>query len=149
LKRNALGAAGVDREAGGARSAERHARLAAASSGSDGHALVDAMVALLIIATTVVLSLNALGIARRAAMAANEVQRAHSLLRQLMMSAPRQFGAVDGRAAGFAWSVETSPTGAEAPVEVCRRAVRAINERSRRAYAISTLEVCPKPEDET
>lgn len=105
------------------------------------------MVALLIISTTIVLTLHALGTARRAAMAADEVQRAHTLLNHLMLSAPRQYEAANGQTDGFAWTVETTPTGAEAPVEVCRRFVRAVHPTSKRVYAFSTLETCPAPEE--
>jgi hypothetical protein len=101
------------------------------------------MVAMLILALTVVLGLRTLQQARQAADVAWEYRRAQSLLAQLMETAPRRYAESAGLRDGFRWTVETTATGAERPIEVCRRAVDLKNVRSGRTYGVSTLEACP------
>jgi hypothetical protein len=108
-----------------------------------GYALTDALVAMLILATSLVLSLAALGQARDAADVAWEVRRADALLAHLIETAPHRYAASSGETDGFSWTVETTATGAERPIEVCRRAVALENERSGRLYRGATQETCP------
>lgn len=108
-----------------------------------GYALADALVAVLILSMTLVLSLRALGQAREAADVAWEVRRAQALLAHLMEAAPHRYAPSAGESDGFTWTVETAITGAERPIEVCRRAVSVHSARSGRDYAAATLETCP------
>jgi len=98
---------------------------------------------MLILSLTLVMSLRTLGQARDAADAAWEVRRAHSLLAHLIEAAPHRYAPSAGESDGFAWTVQTTLTGAERPIEVCRRAVALKNERSGRTFAAATLETCP------
>jgi len=108
-----------------------------------GYALTDALVAMLILSLTLVMSLRALGPAGDAAEMAWEVRRADSLIAHLIEAAPHRYAPSAGTSDGFAWTVETTITGAERPVEVCRRAVALENALSGRTYAAATLETCP------
>lgn len=110
---------------------------------ADGYAVVDAMTAMLILALTVTLSLQAVGVGLDAARRTGELRGAEALLRALMIDGPRQFGAVEGRSGDFAWRLETQPTGAERPIELCRRAAAVASTRSLRRYAAVSLESCP------
>jgi hypothetical protein len=108
-----------------------------------GYALTDAMVAMLILAMTLVMSLRALGQARDVADVAWEVRRADSLIAHLIEAAPHRYATSAGASDGFGWTVETTTTGAERPVEVCHRTVALENRRSGRTYRAATLEACP------
>jgi len=109
----------------------------------DGFALTDALVAMLILSMTLVLSLTALGKARDVADVAWETRRAQSLLSHLIETAPHSFEPGAGVSDAFTWAVETTTTGADRPVAVCRRAVSLENRLSRRTYQAATLEACP------
>jgi len=110
---------------------------------SDGYALTDALVAMLILSTTLVLGLTALGQARQVADAAWEARRAEALVSYLLETAPHTYASTAGNNGAFAWTVETTGTGAERPIEVCRRAVALRAVRSGRTYGAATLETCP------
>ncbi|TAJ28467.1 hypothetical protein [Bosea sp. (in: a-proteobacteria)] len=97
----------------------------------------------MILALGLILSLQAVTQARHAAAMAWEVRRAHTLLTHLMESAPRSFDEQQGDSDGFSWRVEVQLTGAERPVEVCRRSTTLTNIRSGRNYSAATLEACP------
>jgi len=111
--------------------------------GVDGYALIDALVALFIMAMALILSLQATAQARRAATQAWEVRRAQTLLAHLAEIGPRSFEDTSGFSDGFAWRIETRTTGGERPIEVCRRKVRIDNVRSHRTYELATLTACP------
>jgi Tfp pilus assembly protein PilV len=109
-----------------------------------GFALVDALVALLLLSTTLIFCLDAVTQANRAAKAAAEVRRANTLLANLIDTAPSDLeNDLDGRTDGFDWRFETRTTGAERPIIVCRRLATAENRQTHRRYQISTLETCP------
>jgi len=108
-----------------------------------GYAVVDAMTAMLILALTAILSLQALDVTRKAAERTAELRGADALIGALLADGPRRFGAVEGRDAGFGWRLEIQATGADRPIELCRRAVELRSERSGRAYGAVTLETCP------
>jgi hypothetical protein len=108
-----------------------------------GYALTDALVAMLILSMALVLSLQTLGQARDAVDMAWEVRRAGALADYLLEAAPHRFAPSAGVQDQFSWRVETTLTGAERPVEVCRRAVALENQRTGRRYAAATLETCP------
>jgi hypothetical protein len=108
-----------------------------------GYALTDALVAMLILAMTLVMSLRALGQARDVADRAWEVRRAETLIAYLIEAAPHRYEASAGARDGFGWRVETTTTGAERPVEICHRTVALENRHSGRRYRAATLEACP------
>jgi hypothetical protein len=105
--------------------------------------MVDALVAMLIVAMTLGLSLQAVQQARGAAARAAEVRAACRLLAELMEYGPRDPSPETGARDGFRWRVTMETTGSERPIEVCRRAAELQHAVSGRRYASSTLEVCP------
>ena len=108
-----------------------------------GFAAIDALVGLMILAITLVLSFNALTVARDLAASAAEARRAGSLLSFLMESAPGVPGAAAGRAEAFDWRVETAPSGATVgAATLCRRTAQVTARASRRAYSMSALALC-------
>jgi hypothetical protein len=108
-----------------------------------GYAAVDALVALLILSTTLIMSFQALQQAGRTAQAAGEARRAQSLITFLLETSPRVLETRQGQQDGFSWRFETDATGAERPIEVCRRSVTLQSQASGRTYAAATLETCP------
>jgi len=124
---------------------ERH--VAEPSVGGDeGFAAIDAMVALVILSTTIILSLGAVETARRASVAAAEIRHATGLMQGLLETAPRQVGVVDGQADGFAYRVATAVSKtnpASQWVQLCDRTVSVRNVRTGRNYILADAEVCP------
>lgn len=118
----------------------RHQIPAAASS---GYAAVDALVALIILSLTVILSLGAFQTAARAARMAAEAEAAGALLAWLGDSEPKAFEGSAGTTPGFEWTVQTQPTASSALIDVCRRAVDLVGRRSGRHYGVVTLVTCP------
>jgi hypothetical protein len=114
--------------------------------GREGYAVVDALVALMIISLAAVLSFRALDQADRSAKSGQEVRRAQVLASRLMDAMPRTYKAATGETDGFTWRLETNPTGADRPIEVCHRWVKLTNVSTRRTYEIATLETCPLEE---
>ncbi|HEX4712061.1 hypothetical protein [Phenylobacterium sp.] len=104
---------------------------------------MDALVALLIFALTLVFSLQAGRQARTAADQASEVRQAHTLLAQLIETGPRRFEDTSGATGGFSWQVETRATGGERPIKICHRQAAVTNIRTNRVYRTATLETCP------
>lgn len=111
--------------------------------GERGYAVVDAMVALMILSVAAILSFRAVETARQAAASAWEVRRAQALLSHLMDTGPRTYTPSAGERDGFRWRLETSITAADRPVEICRRTVSLSHLRTRRTYDAATLETCP------
>lgn len=111
-----------------------------------GYVVVDAMVALMIIALATILSFRAIEGALQATTSAWEVRRAQALIGRLLDTAPRTYRPHEGATDGFSWRLETQLTGADRPIEICRRSVRLINLRTDRRYDAATLETCPLEE---
>ena len=109
-----------------------------------GHAVIDAMTALLILALTITLSLAVLQQARRVAERGSDVQTARNLIDELMAFGPRSFIPSSGAASGFAWRLETQVTGPERPIAVCRRAVDLTHVSSGKQYSAAPFTVCPE-----
>lgn len=108
-----------------------------------GFAAIDALVGLMILTVTIVLSLNALTVARDLTESANEARRAGSLLSFLVESAPGTPGAADGRAAAFDWRVRTEPTGVGVGGAIrCLRKAEVTARASHRLYAMSAMTIC-------
>ena len=113
------------------------------AAGSEGFASIDALVALMIIATTLCLTFPALNAARRAGAQADEIARADLLLSELSGRRDDRLGEVTGEADGFVWTARTQVTGMDRPIPVCRRAVALSSAASGRRYVASTLQPCP------
>jgi hypothetical protein len=122
-------------------SARRADRLAATTS--PGYAAVDAMVALIILSLTVILSLGAFQAASRATRRAVEIETARVLLGRVIESEPKDFAGSSGTAPGFAWTLQTQPTASNALIDVCRRAAEVVATSSGRRYGAVTLVACP------
>jgi len=108
-----------------------------------GYALVDAMVALLMLSLTLIFGLRAAGEARHAADQASEARRAQALMAGLLNRGPRTFSDSSGTTDAFSWSLQTRGTGADQPVAICHRAVALTGLASHRVYRAATLETCP------
>ena len=119
------------------------AKPARTGEAADGYAAVDALVALMIITMTLIMSFKAMAQAGQTTAAASEVRRAEALLSYLLETTPRSYEVATGRTDGFSWRVELDATGAERPVEVCRRAASLTAIASGRSYKAATLETCP------
>lgn len=115
-----------------------------AASGDDGYAVIDALVALMILSVTVVLGLVALQQTVGVSEAAWEARQAHTLIRHVMNTGPRDLGGAAGEAQGFSWRLETQLTGADRPIPICRRAVSLVAADSGRGYKAATLTPCPE-----
>jgi len=116
--------------------------------GREGFAAVDALVALMILSATIILSLGAAQVARRATGEAVQMRRADQALQGLLQTTPHGIGVVQGRAAGFLWWVTTTPSAGEArtgAVQVCARAAEVQALGDHRRYRMSTIELCPVP----
>lgn len=111
-----------------------------------GFAAVDALVALMILATAIVLSLQSVETARRAARAASETREATTLMRYLLDATPRDLGVLRGHAARFDWTVETRRVAGATAVpggRICRRSVALMESNNTRHFSLSTAEICP------
>jgi len=104
------------------------------------------MVAMLILAMTVILSLRAIQQADHVAKVAEDVRQANVLLNELLDNGPRSFQVSQGESDRFRWTVETQATGSDRPVAVCRRVVALTNSETLRRYSETTFETCP-PQD--
>lgn len=118
-------------------------RRARDRGGACGYALTDALVALLILSVSLVLSLGALAQARETTDLAWELRRAEARLSHLLDAGPRRLTASAGVSGGFGWSLETQPVGAEQPIALCRRAARIVAIASGRTFEAATRETCP------
>lgn len=101
------------------------------------------MVGLMIIAMVLIEGLGAARNAGQASEMALDLRRAHQLLVHLMEMAPDRLGEQTGVSQGFAWRVETSITGGERPIEICRRSVELTRQNTRRHYEMASLQSCP------
>jgi hypothetical protein len=117
--------------------------VAARTDRDAGFAAIDALVGLMILTVTIVLSFNALTVAHDLTSSANEARRASSLLSFLVESAPGTPGSADGRAAAFDWRVQTEPTGVGVGGAMrCLRKAQVTARASHRRYAMSALAIC-------
>lgn len=93
------------------------------ASGQAGFAVVDAMIALAILSSTIVLSLVAIQTAHSASRVVSETRRARVELQYLLDNAPRALGVQSGRAGGFDWRVATQSAGDMGPsgARICNR----------------------------
>jgi len=108
-----------------------------------GYAAVDALVALLILSVTLIMSFQALQQAKRLSQATLEVRQAQTLATWLMETGPRSYEVATGSSGAFTWRLSTDATGAARPIEVCHREVTLTSSVSGRIFKAATLEVCP------
>lgn len=112
---------------------------------SDGFAAVDALVALTVLSSTIILTLAATQVARRAATDALETRRASELLQFVVLSEPHKIGDRTGQAAGFIWRLETAQStiavNAATP-PICTRKAEVTSLRTGHHYRLATSEIC-------
>ncbi len=117
-------------------------------TGEDGFAAVDALVALMILSATIILSLGAAEVARRATRDAVQLRRADQILLGLLKTSPQEIGVAQGRSSNFVWRVTIRPANA-APrshtAQVCERVAQVQSLGDHRRYSMSTSELCPTP----
>jgi hypothetical protein len=113
------------------------------TAANSGYAAVDALIALLILSLTIILSLEAFQVAARTARMAAEAEAARTLLARLIDGEPKDLSGSAGTTTGFAWTVRTEPTASNALIDVCRRAANLVARRSGRHYGTVTLVTCP------
>jgi hypothetical protein len=121
--------------------------LRGASGGTAGFAVVDALVALTILATIISLGAEALISARRLAFATDESQRAQVLLKYLLARGIGPGRDETGSLSGFNWRLRTTYLTAEpgqGPT-LCRRWAGATDARSGRQYVLATFSFCTPP----
>lgn len=115
------------------------------ADGSAGFALIDALVALMILSITMGLTLTAVQTARQAAVAAAEAHRAEDLLRYLLDTTPAIVGTLQGRTPTFQWRLDTSvangPQGT-AEIEICGRSAQVRGLGTGRHYRFDTAAIC-------
>lgn len=108
-----------------------------------GYAAIDALVALMILSSTLICGMSAAHQSVTAAEAALELRRANDLTSFLLETAPVEPGLTTGTTDGFGWRREVSaPVLTFGPGAVCVRAVRLTSDRSRRAYGAKTNTIC-------
>jgi hypothetical protein len=120
-------------------------RRPAVRSASCGYAAVDALVALMILSSTLICALAALAQGLRAADAAREMQQARSIAADLIQTAEPRALSDSGRMDGLAWRRSVSEPvlvfGANA---VCDVEVVVAGRDGRRRYALRSNAVCAK-----
>lgn len=115
------------------------------TTSSAGFAAVDALVALTVLASTLVLALGAVSSAQRAAAAALETRHAQQLLGSLMNLPKASPGVWQGNDQGLAWTLSLTSTidpSLRGSWPVCRRIAEARSKRTARRYELSTVETC-------
>ena len=110
-----------------------------------GFAAVDALVALMILAITITLSLRAVETAKRAATSADEMRQATQVMRGLLEAPLAKRGVQTGQTVAFDWRLETrtgaSPVGAPGAL-ICDRVASVTARRTGRRYGLRTSEIC-------
>lgn len=119
-------------------------RALGAADGAEGYAAVDALVALMILASTLVCAVSATHGSRLAADAALQLRRANELSAYLLETSPSEPGATSGEVDGFAWRREvTEPIETFGPGAICERRVVLTSLRDQRRFSARTNAVCP------
>ena len=114
---------------------------------SDGFAAVDGLVALTMLATTMILVLGAASSAQRAAATVHEIGQANRLISFLMNTPKARTGDWAGIDRGLKWRLEITPVTDPAlrpDWRLCRRSADVVSIRTQRRYGVSSAEVCPK-----
>ena len=111
---------------------------------AEGFAAVDALVALTILSTTLILSLGAVETSRRAALSADETRRANELLLYLIDAAPGRVGETSGRSGGFEWRTQVRVAAGPhmATLQICDRSAKLVSRRSGRRFSLASARLC-------
>ncbi len=109
-----------------------------------GYAAIDALVALMILASVLVCSVSATHGSRTAADAALELRKANELVGYLLETSPTTPGETTGEADGFTWTrVVADPVDTFGPSAICERQVVLTGVRDKRRFEARTNAVCP------
>ena len=110
-----------------------------------GFAVVDALTALTILATTIALTIGAADVARRLAASALESRLARGALDYLTVEPISKTGVRTGRDSRFDWALSLAPYDARGAdgVVICRRTMELRSRTSGRGFEAATLEPCP------
>jgi len=112
-------------------------------SAEAGHAAVDALTALMILASTLIFSITATYQGLQTSSAGLEARRANELVRYLLETAPTEPGAVSGKTGHLIWErIVSEPEQTFGSGAVCAQRVLIRSERSRRVYSAETLKIC-------
>lgn len=110
-----------------------------------GFAAVDALVALVILATTITLAIGAVTTGRRASSLAGETRAADGLMTALLNDAVRQPGSYRGQTRRFDWRLRVAVLPAEPPLRLCRSTVEVRGRTTRRRFVLAGDDFCPPP----
>jgi hypothetical protein len=109
-----------------------------------GFAAIDALVALLLLASTIALALTAVHVGRRAALAAVEAREASALLAYLLDQPRHSHGTIRVVDLKFVWSIQSDrPLRALGGLSTCRQAAQVTALSSGRTYTATSMTVCP------
>ena len=111
---------------------------------ADGYIAIDALIALMIFATTITFALPAIRTANELAQASVEARRSNQLLQLLLANAPTTPNTEEGANRGFSWRVVIhEPVLSAGASALCRQDATVKVLRSGRSYALSTARSCP------
>lgn len=121
-------------------------RVVASSSareGQEGYALVDVLVALAILSSILLLSVEGVGIASKASATAKETSAARTAFSWLLGEFPHPMAHVSGSTADFSWILRSSIEFAGGEVQLCKLRVELRSHRSQRVFVQETRRPCP------
>jgi hypothetical protein len=110
-----------------------------------GFAVVDSVIALLVMASSLALTITASQVARKAALAADEMRRADRVLNYLVERAAGFSGRRSGQMSGLLWQVDVSSDSvilAQSETRLCRLTFRVQSQASGRVFTASTERFC-------
>jgi hypothetical protein len=111
----------------------------------DGYASIDALVALMILTSTLICALTAAHQAAQLARFALETRQATVLGRYLIETAPLQPGVRGGRTDSFSWKQSVSePVMAVGASAICVQRANIVADKSHRAFAFESNVVCSR-----
>jgi hypothetical protein len=113
-------------------------------AGEAGYAAVDALVALMIFASTLVCAVSATHGSRMAADAALDFRKANELSAYLLETSPATPGETSGETDGFAWTrTVMQPVDTFGPGAICEHRVALTALRDKHKFSAKTNAVCP------
>lgn len=119
-------------------------RLVSRRDRQEGYAAIDALVALMILASVLVCSVSATYSSLSVADAALELRRANELAGYLLETAPTTPGYTTGHAWGFSWTrTVAEPVETFGSSAICEQQVVLVGTRDRRRFSARTNAVCP------
>lgn len=126
---------------------QKHGRLPInpqrAAQGS-GYVSIDALVALTLLASTLVFGISGADQGLRAARAGLEVRQANDLIQHLLEASRAGQGTSNGATPQFAWTlIIEAPVKSASAASLCMHTVTVRNLRTKRNYSAQTDEICP------